>query len=80
MGRANRDSTANYKLKYQLAKTKQKAVVVMAQGLLQYCQLLENITAIFPGTFGILHGISKFLYIYSTSSRKNPADVLRNTS
>jgi hypothetical protein len=34
--------------------------------------------AIFRGIFGIFHGISKFLIIYSTIFRGTPDNVLRN--
>ena len=80
MGRANTDSTANYKLKYQLAKTKEKRLLlghVDYSGIVNY---RKNILVIFPGIFGILHGILKILCIYSASSRRNPADDLRNNS
>jgi hypothetical protein len=43
-----------------------------------FCPLTRRAKLLFRGIFGIIRGISKFLFIYSTISCGTPDDVLRN--
>jgi hypothetical protein len=58
-------------------RTKQRSSI-SARDYSSNANCRTNIPAIFRGIFGIFHGISKFLFIYSTTHRGTPNDVLWN--
>lgn len=74
----HRHSTTKCNVKYELAETEQRGMLVAHEDYSSYANCRTKIPVIFRGIFATAWGISKLLYIQPTVSRGHPNDVPGN--